>query len=129
MKPILSTPGIGMYRSQYRRVWNKNLPRRYILFFVWSSPCVLPKQGGNNTKLIYSRIDFEILNKVKDHPALNRDLVKLGITMSTEGYVYQRLRNLSAKGYITRTGRDRLVTITGAGLDALAMMSDAEAIT
>lgn len=80
-------------------------------------------------RLIYSRIDFEILNKVKDHPALNRDLVKLGITMSTEGYVYQRLRNLSAKGYITRTGRDRLVTITPAGLNALSLMDDAEAIT
>ena len=74
-------------------------------------------------RLIYSRIDFEILNKVRDHPALNRDLVKLGITMSTEGYVFQRLRNLSAKGYITRTGRDRLVTITPAGLNALALMA------
>lgn len=84
---------------------------------------ILPKQGGNITKLIYSRIDFEILNKVKEHPALNRDLVKLGLTMSTEGYIYQRLRHLAAKGYITRTGRDRLVTITPAGLNALALMT------
>lgn len=77
--------------------------------------------------MIYSRIDFEILNTVKDHPTLNRDLVKIGITMATEGYVYQRLRQMEMKGLITREGRDRLVTITPAGMNALALMTaDAE---
>lgn len=78
-------------------------------------------------KLIYSRVDFEILRYLEqDRPVLNRDLVKIGISLATEAYVYQRLRGMEGRGLITRTsgpGRSRMVSITEAGRQALALMT------
>ncbi len=74
-------------------------------------------------RIIFSNVDFALLNHITERPALNRELVRIGLTLSTEGYVYQRLRQMEMKGYITRTGRDRLVTITPSGLNALALMT------
>ncbi len=75
-------------------------------------------------RIIYSDVDLKILEAVSQGPAPNRSLLKVGLAISTEPYVYQRLRQLEARGYITRTGKDRMVTITPEGREALTHMAD-----
>jgi len=72
---------------------------------------------------LISDVDFKALDTVKDRSISNRDLVRLLTVTACEGYILTRLRQLETRGFITREGRPRIVSITPAGKNALALMT------
>ncbi len=79
-------------------------------------------------KLIFSEVEYEILARTAKGPIEQAALVHELSTGTAPNYCYMKLRSMAARGHITREkagGRVR-VSITPAGLRALAMMDSAE---